>query len=296
MTTIQAAVPKKPENPLMSYMRSPKIYINLPSNGLYWTEGSVDLPENGLIPVFSMTAKDELLMKTPDALLNGQAVVDVIQSCIPNIKNAWDCPTVDIDCILIAIRIATFGEILEINHTVPNTDELVAHNVDLRLLLDTVVSNSVWEETVEIDDNLTVYIRPLTYKHMSQVNLKTFEAQRLLQSADNLDYTEEQKLEIYNASINMMGNLSIETMIDSIYAIEIPGTIVREKEFISEFLENADGQIYQKIQNHVAAMREKLGIRPIDIETPEEFVEKGAPAHYQIPITLDNSDFFVRGS
>ena len=31
---------------------------------------------------------DEITFKTPDALLNGQATVDVIQSCIPNIKDA----------------------------------------------------------------------------------------------------------------------------------------------------------------------------------------------------------------
>ena len=33
-----------------------------------------------------MTAKDEMMFKTPDALLNGQATVDVIQSCIPAIN------------------------------------------------------------------------------------------------------------------------------------------------------------------------------------------------------------------
>ena len=78
-------------NPLIGMMRQPKIYIKLPSNGNYWSDGSLQLSPNGEYPVYSMTAKDELILKTPDALLNGQAVVDVIQSCLPNIINAWEC-------------------------------------------------------------------------------------------------------------------------------------------------------------------------------------------------------------
>ena len=56
-----------------------------------------------------------------DALLNGQSVVDVVQSCVPSIKNAWAVPTIDMDALLVAIRMATFGEKLEVKGQVPNT-------------------------------------------------------------------------------------------------------------------------------------------------------------------------------
>ena len=121
-------------NPLTSFMRQPKIYIRLPSNGKYWPDGSIDMPDNGELPIYSMTAKDELTLKTPDALLNGQAVVDIIQSCVPNIKNAWVTPNIDLDTLLVALRIATYGEMMEISHTVPGTSEEVTHNIDLRIV------------------------------------------------------------------------------------------------------------------------------------------------------------------
>ena len=70
-------------NPLSGFMRQPKIYIKLPSGGAFWPRSSIDIPETGDLAVYSMTAKDEITFKTPDALLNGQAVVDVIHSCIP---------------------------------------------------------------------------------------------------------------------------------------------------------------------------------------------------------------------
>ena len=101
-------------NPLKKYFRQPKIYLSLPSKGKYYPPGALEMTESGELPVYAMTAKDELLFKTPDALLNGEATVEVIRSCIPAIKNPWMMPSIDSDAVLIAIRLATYGEKLEI--------------------------------------------------------------------------------------------------------------------------------------------------------------------------------------
>jgi hypothetical protein len=94
--------PKVNQNPLAGFMRQPKIYIKLPSGGEFWPAGSLDRTENGEYPVYSMTAKDELMLKVPDALMNGQAVVSVIEHCVPNIKNAWHTPNLDLDVVAAA--------------------------------------------------------------------------------------------------------------------------------------------------------------------------------------------------
>jgi len=65
-------------NPLQKYFRQPKIYIRLPSNGKYWNPNDIELTESGELPVYAMTAKDELSFKTPDSLINGQSTVNVI--------------------------------------------------------------------------------------------------------------------------------------------------------------------------------------------------------------------------
>ena len=75
----------------------------MPSKGVYYPTGSITLDENGEVGVYPMTAKDEIVMKTPDALLTGKSTVEVIQSCIPAIKDAWQVPSIDVDTILIAI-------------------------------------------------------------------------------------------------------------------------------------------------------------------------------------------------
>ena len=76
-------------NPLGKYYRQPQIYIRLPSQGKYYGPDVFTPTETGEIPVLPMTAKDELSFKTPDSMMSGQSTVDVIQSCVPNFKNAW---------------------------------------------------------------------------------------------------------------------------------------------------------------------------------------------------------------
>ena len=66
-------------NPLQQYFRQPAIYLRLPSNGEFYPPGSIDMPVNKEIPIFPMTAIDEITYRTPDALFNGTAVVNVIQ-------------------------------------------------------------------------------------------------------------------------------------------------------------------------------------------------------------------------
>ena len=287
-------MPKK-ANPLAGFMRQPKIYISLPSGGAYWPKGSIVIPESGQIPVFSMTAKDELTFKTPDALMNGQAVVDVIQSCIPAIKDAWKTPNIDLDLVLVAIRIATYGEMMEVSHVVPNTGETVEHQIDLRTLLDQL-SVSNWEEAVEINEELTCFVKPLTYKHITMTGMKAFETQKIMQAVNDDAMSEEKKLEIFNQSFNKMTDITVDLVGDSISGIQTPETIVKEQAYIREFLKNADADLYKKINDHIVKMKAVNGIQPMKFRSTPEQIALGAPEEYEIPISMDNADFFGRSS
>lgn len=293
MPEIQA-MPKK-SNPLAGFMRQPKIYITLPSGGAYWPQNAIQVPENGQFPVYSMTAKDELVFKTPDALMNGQAVVDVIQSCIPNIKDAWKTPNIDLDLILVAIRIATYGEMMEISHVVPNTSEVVEHQIDLRVMLDQLSINR-WEDAVEINEQLTCFVRPLTYKHVTMTSMKAFETQRLMQAVNDDNISDEKKLEVFNQSFSKMTDITVDLVADTVQAIQTPETIVKETAYIKEFLKNADADLYKKINDHIARMKTITGLQPLVMTSSEEHRALGAPETYEVPIGLDNSDFFGRSS
>ena len=282
-------------NPLSGFMRQPKIYIKLPSGGAFWPRSSIDIPETGDLAVYSMTAKDEITFKTPDALLNGQAVVDVIHSCIPSIKDAWKCPNIDMDLILVAIRIATYGEMMTVTHTVPVAEETLDYEIDLRLIMDQL-SRNAWEDAVEINEQLTCFVRPLTYKHITLTSMKAFETQRLMQAVNDESIADDKKLEIFNQSFSKMTDITVDLIADSITAIQTPETLVKEQAYIREFLKNADADLYKKINDHIARMKKVNGLQPMTFKSTPDQIEKGAPAEYDVPIGFDNSDFFVRGS
>lgn len=282
------------QNPLFSFMRQPKIYIRLPSNGKFWEPNSLDIPESEEFPVYSMTAKDEIMFKTPDALMNGQAIVDVIQSCMPNIKNAWAIPTIDLDYILIAIRLATYGDKMQITHTIPNINEEVEHYLDLRMVLDQ--QNLVtWIDQIIINENFIIFVKPLTFKNITQISIKQFETSKILNIVNDERINEDEKLKLFKESFDKLTQITIELVSDSIDKIYANGQMVTDEKYIKEFVENADKDIFNKIQTHLADLKKNNDLKPLIFETTEEQKARGAPATYSIPINFNNSDFFGRG-
>ena len=161
-------------NPLRQYFRQPAIYIRLPSNGSFYPQGAIEIPPNGEFPVYPMTAIDEITYRTPDALFNGQAVVNVIQSCIPAIKDAWAVPTTDMDTILIAIRIASYGHEMDFSTQCPRCNEVTEQGIDLRSVLDTLKSPDYKKPITHGD--IEIYFKPMTYQNYNENNQLQFES------------------------------------------------------------------------------------------------------------------------
>lgn len=279
-------------NPLTMFMRQPKIYIRLPSGGQFWPNGSLNIPENGEFPVFSMTAKDELMLKVPDALMNGQAIVDVVQHCIPDIKNAWHIPSLDLDIILIALRIATYGEMMTTPVKFGNLE--LDYQIDLRTLMDRQMNNIQWDNTISVGDNLTVFVRPLTYKNITELALQTFETQKILQVVNDDKVSDEQKVAVFKDSFKKLSEATISTMASSIDRIESVNGSTSDPAHINEFLSNVDKEIFNVIQKHLDQLKEQNSIKPMIIQTTDEMREHGVTTDtVEIPITFDPSTFFV---
>lgn len=287
----QPFVPPVESNPLQKYFRQAKVYINLPSKGRWYSQGSLDMPETGELPVYAMTAKDELIMKTPDALLNGQATVDVIQSCVPNIKDAWKMPSIDLDAVLIAIRIATYGENLDIETKIPGSGEEKKYSADLRKILNQLVSVDFNHE-IEVE-GIKIKIRPLTYQEFTQSSLKTFEEQRLFKIVTDEKIPEEQKLAKFNESFKKLTSLTIDTMTKSIYSITADGIEVTNPDHILEFVQNSEQIFFKQVLKHLEKEKKKFQIEPFAVETTPEEQERGAPKRFEIPVTFDQSNFFA---
>jgi hypothetical protein len=280
------------QNPLHKFFRQPKIYIRLPSSGNFYAPGSLEKTETGEYPVYSMTAKDEIVMKTPDALLNGQATVDVIQSCMPNIKNAWAIPSIDIDAILVAIRIATYGEMLDITAVVPGLDEERTYETDLRLVMDRLL-NATFDPVCVINESLELRIRPLSYAEFTKNSIRSTEEQRIIQIVNDENMDNDDKLSRFAESFRKLTDITIGMVSKGIDTVITPDGIVSNPEHIQEFIDNADKEVLKKVIAHLDAQKKKFNIEPFRVHSLPEEIEAGAPAVFEVPITLDSSNFFV---
>ena len=273
-----------PNNPLSNYFRQPSIYLKLPSNGNFYPENTLDMPPNGELPIYPMTAIDEISYRTPDALYNGTAVMNVIKSCVPNILDPWVIPAVDFDAILASIRIASYGHSMEIDTTCPKCEETASYSLDLRTVLDQLKSPD-YSKSVDIGD-LKVFFKPLSYKQINENSVVQFEEQKLASVLEDMEMDEEEKLQRLSTAFANMTELTVKALAQNINYIQTPDGIVQEEEYINDFLHNCDRDVYNRIRDYVIGMKDDNELKPLQIKCQE------CEHEYEQPFTLDMSNFF----
>jgi len=279
-------------NPLEKYYRQPAIYIKLPSKGKYYTKEVYTPTETGEIPVLPMTAKDELAFKTPDAMINGQATVDVIKSCVPNLKDPWKMVNYDTDVVLLAIRIATYGENMDIGFRVPVVNDEQSHTLVLPELLEQLGRIEIEDETTT-SKGFKIQIQPLDYKTLTKIQIARFEQQKMYGTIDSSSMTEEEKQSAFGKSFATLNMVNFSLLVDSIKSITTPGgdTVVDRAQII-EFCNKTDSRTINEIQDKLSELRLQAQMAPLKIKSTEEQIKKGAPASFEVPVTFDNSNFF----
>ncbi len=278
-------------NPLQKYFRQPKLHVRLPSGGKYYPPGTLDLPESGEVAIYPLTAKDELLLKTPDSLMNGTATADVIKSCVPQIKNPWYMPSLDVDALIIAIRIATYGPEMTLTVKVPNTGDEKDFTVDLNNLVEPLMS-AKYDAVIQLD-KMKITLRPLMYSEFTKDAIRSFEEQRVYNLLNDDTVPAEEKMERFRAAFNRLTDLTVETVAKSIAQVEVDDQVVSEPKHILEFMQNTSKEFYTTILNHISEQRDKFAVKPFIANTTKEEQEKGAPETFEVPITFDQSNFFV---
>jgi hypothetical protein len=271
-------------NPLKQYFRRPALYLKLPSGGVGYSEGSLEMPENGELPIYPMTAIDDITSKTPDALFNGSAIVDIIKSCVPNIKDPWEVNSIDLDPILVAIRTASTGDKMEIETTCPECNEDTKYDVNLSRIL-AGFNPGNYQQLVQIGNDLTIKFRPLKYTEINKANTSQFDVQRMLINLQALPEGEE-KLNKSNEVVKVINEMTMRLIADTIEYIKVPEVTVLDKNHIFEFLTNIDSKSYDLIKDTNFSLRKSTENKPLEIKCMH------CSKEYQQAFTVNVSDFF----
>lgn len=272
-------------NPLQKYFRQPKLFVSLPSRGMFYKEGSLE-GDHSNMPVFGMTGMDEIIMKTPDALFNGEATVKLIESCCPYIKDAHAIPSLDVDTLLTAIRIATYGDQITVSNTCKNCGVENEYEIDIASIIE-FYSTKEFNNRIEIKD-IIINLRPLSYEEMTKFNTENFKLQRTLYQLNEVTDPGARQTaldEIYAK----LAELQVDLFLMSIESVQTPETIVSDKEFIAEWLKNSPKDMYNVVKDRLEQNKEEWDVPKRDVEC------SSCQTMDQIQISLDQSNFFVYG-
>ena len=284
----------KTQNPLSAYFRAPKLFTKIPSGGKFYAEGVIEFNDDSSLElaIFPMTTKDELLLKNPDALLNGEAVASLIHSCVPEIKNARELYSADVDALLIAIRGASGGDNVDVAAKCPKCETITDVTVSVASSLQSMEElKDLYQITLA--NGLVITGMPFSYKNTIKAGVASFQSTRSMQSIATLT-DDMERLKAFNSSFVKLADLNFELLIDAIYSVvyqdeEGEDVAIKDKLIIREFLENTDSTLGKEIEAFINSINAKGVNSEVQIvcnneECGEEFVSS---------INFDPVNFFT---
>lgn len=228
------------QNPLKKYFRQPGTFVKLPTQGKWYDDSDITTTENGEVAVYALTAIDDILLNTPDAMLNGQALEKVITNTVPDVKNVKRLMLPDLESIFVGIKAATNNNRIDVDRRCPKCNQENTFELNCIGLLDAATSISDDDLTINFDGKLTVHVKPYDFE-MRQIFIKReFEEEKLLRALDanNKEMDEITKASILGESVDRLSKITFELVSRSIERIELKdeGVVVTDREFINEWL------------------------------------------------------------
>jgi len=228
---------------------------------------------------------DEIIAKTPDAIFSGESMVRMIQSCIPNIKNAWGISMLDTDLIFTAIRIATYGNMLSVNHTCPGCGAGNVYELDLSRVVDHF-TNCKYNNKIVLD-KITIHTRPITYRKSTDVAIKQYQMSRQLSQLEAMEESEE-KQKLVNELFADLAQTQNNFFMANVESIDTGNQIVTERQYIEEFMKKCDKTIYDAIKSQVELNQATWAMPTYKVKCTD------CNQDNEITINLDQSNFFAQ--
>ena len=286
--------PLPPANPLSQFYRRPGNFIELPSGGRFY-KNPPKLSETNELAVYPMTAKDEMVLKNPDSLLNGEALKHVLASVAPDIKDVNEIPAPDIDAILVSMRMASYGDDMEldVSHRC-NASEGKSQRITVSLggILGTLRPIEADVGKVTLSSGIKVELKPYTLDAQSRLLRQQFVTMRQLQALESKENsTVDQKAEVANKGYAALVDLSQETLAQSIMSVTLPdGTQVTNYAHIYDWVKNLDRASNERLDQEL----KKFGTFGITREVTVKCDYCGE--EYQSDMLFDPTSFFAVGS
>lgn len=275
------------ENPLIAAYKKPAVFVSLPS-GAKWYDPKPKLSVDNELAVYPMSARDELLTKTPDALFNGEANIALLSSCCPDIVNPRQIPVNDLLVLLIAIRQATYGNTFDVDLECPNCKHLNQLTIDSGTLL-SKVNVVTADQEVKLDRNFKVLVRPYTIEDRTIIQIQNIKRQKMIDSLLASDADEDTKSKMFGETFVELATLTVDIITNCIESVQAPESsdVIVDKALIREWLQNISKKDHDVIKQRV----EDLSDDGLDTNFKAKCIE--CSHEWTQEVELDMSNFFV---
>lgn len=250
------------QSPLEQYYRRFRKYYDLPSGNYNYPESVVVFNDAHELGIKAMTGADEMALHNPDALLNGEAINQIIKSCVPGVKDPLKLLNGDVNFLMAAIKSVSNGDKTDDqNFECPKCKHNNVRSIDYEYLLDNPLPLNNEGYIVHLDSGASIFIKPYTYSEYTKVIKKTMSNSRLFSKITSNTIVNEydpEKLKLISKSIEEISKLNTELLIDSIYKIVDENNNLeifndhKNKNLFIDMLNNIDKSDFDKINDMVA--------------------------------------------
>jgi hypothetical protein len=275
------------DNPLTQYFRLPQIYVKLPSEGRFYHADDIELSDNGELAIHALTALDQMLLRTPDALLNGESLIKVVKNCVPGVKNPKKLVEPDINLILLAIKIASSGETSDLTIPCEKCSHENTYEINLNDVLETATKVPT-DNVIHLNDALLITLYPYTFTQRNLTLLNEIKYNQAIKLLQNEDIENPEIISKAAQTVEDMSIRTFEIIAQSIHSITILKTnqIVTDRNFIEEFLRGIS-----KPQSDVIIDKIK-NLNNSGIKTEHEFTCVNCNYTWTQPLDFDPTSFF----
>lgn len=244
-------------NPLSQYFRLPGLSVELPTNGAYMPKGSISFSPDGSLEVYPMRGSDEMLLMSPDALMNNSAVINLLRSCVPQITQPEEISVPDLDVLLLAIRVASTGSIMEITLECEECQHENKFDIDVPEMIQTA-GKIAPTNTIRVRDDMVVWIKPITVRDQTTLLNAVFRETRKAQALElNSELSADERTAMSNEIMKSIAEMSTFSIAHSIVKIVVPNGEVTNSDHILEFLEKTDRKTINLIKSRVEELNQQ---------------------------------------
>jgi DNA-directed RNA polymerase subunit M/transcription elongation factor TFIIS len=228
------------QNPLQQFFRQPALYLTLPTKGKWYTPEIVEMTDENQIAVYPLSAINEIMLNTPDAMLNGQALENVIKDCAPSIKNAKRFMLPDLEALFVAIKSASNNGKMDYDRNCPSCNHENSYELQCQTLLDLMTSINDDDLTIRFGDDLLVHVTPYDFEMRQIFMRREFEEEKLLRqlNSENAEIDELLKAGKMAESVERLSRITFSLVSRSIEKVIMlkTQTTVTNRDHINEWL------------------------------------------------------------